>query len=110
MFKKLTIIACLVSFSPAAAGAQELALLASSQPAVEQSVNLSPPVYKLAATTVLAANDTQGNQITEAQRPRKTHAGLTFKEFSEVHFGEYRWIYWVGAVAAIVALHVVVAD
>ena len=118
MFRKLTVFVCLLSFSPAAAGAQELALLAGSQPALVQStdreqvreINLTPPVYKLAAATVVAANEHQGHQMTEAQRPRKTHTGLTFQEFADVHFGEYRWIYWVGAVAAIVALHVVVAD
>ena len=116
MFRKLTILVCLVSFCPAAAGAQDLALIVNSQPAVEgaagreeaREVNLTPSMDRLSA--VVAANDQQGNQMVEVQRPKRTHTGLTMREFCEVHFGEYRWVYWVGAVAAIVALHVVVAD
>lgn len=110
MFRKLTMLVCLISFFPAAAGAQEVALLLNSQPvqvaesAPAREVNLTPSLKKQEAM-VVAANDVQGSQVTEAQRPRKTHTGLTFKEFAEVHWGEYRWIYWVGAVAGIVLLH-----
>lgn len=117
MFHKLMIFVCLISFCPAAVGAQDLALLAGARPSQEgpaeqapaREINLSIPMDTQAAMLV-AANDLQTNQMAEAQRPRKTHTGLTFSEFVDVHFGEYRWVYWVGAVAAIVALHVVVAD
>ena len=114
MIKKFAILVCLVSFAPAAAGAQEVALLANSQPVqqqgaeVQKSVNLMPREERIA--TLVAANDVQGTQAAREERPRKTHSGLTFKEFCDVHFGEYRWVYWVGAVAAIVAIHVVAAD
>ena len=118
MFRKLTILVCLVSFFPAAVGAQELAVLKQSPFSVERSavqqaaseVDLSLPVARQAAT-VLAANDVQHTTLAAepAERPRKTHTGLTFQEFCEVHFGEYRWIYWVGAAAALVAIHVVAA-
>lgn len=115
MFRKLTLFVCLLSFSPAA-GAQDLALLVASQPALERSadpvparaINLSPP--DRGPAVVVAANDLQESPMADEQRQARTHTGLTFKEFCEVHFGEYRWVYWVGAVAAIVALHVVVAD
>lgn len=110
MFKKLAILACLVSFAPAAAGAQEVALLANAQPVQQteapRALNLMPT--QESAVTV-AANDIQG-QPAQEQRAKKSHAGLTWKEFCDVHFGEGRWIYWAGAVAAIVALHVVAAD
>lgn len=114
MFRKLTILVCLVSFFPAAAGARDLALLVNTQPALEQSadreasreVNISPPLEKR-ATNMPAANDTQGNLTADEQRPRRTHTGLAFREFVDVHFGEYRWLYWVGAAAVIVAIHVV---
>jgi hypothetical protein len=114
MLRKLTIIACFLSFSPVAAGAQELAVLVNSQPAQQspatlqpaREVDLSPPAARQA--TVVAANDLVGNTSAE-QRPRKTHTGLTFQEFCEVHFGEYRWIYWVGAAAIIIGIHVVAA-
>lgn len=114
MFKKLTMLICLISFFPAASGAQEAAILLRGQPAHEQAtepgktVNLMPT--KDPSATLVAANDVQGGQPAQEQRPRKTHTGLTFKEFCDVHFGEGRWIYWAGAVAALVALHVVVAD
>lgn len=113
MFKKIAILACLVSFAPAAAGAQEVALLVNAQPAqqsieVEKSVNLMPREDR--TVTLVALNDVQGTPQAGEQGLRKTHTGLTFKEFCDVHFGEYRWVYWVGAVAAIVAIHVVAAD
>jgi len=116
MFKKLTILVCLVSFFPAAVGAQDLAVLKQSPLAAERTTELQPareidlslPAARQAAT-VLAANDAQGSQTAAAERPRKTHTGLTFEEFCEVHFGEYRWIYWVGAAAVLVAIHVVAA-
>ena len=119
MFRKLTIFVCLISFFPAAVGAQELAVLKQAplgieRPVAQQAapeVDLSLPVSRQAAT-VLAANDVQHDTMAAAapaERPRKTHTGLTFQEFCEVHFGEYRWIYWVGAAAAIIAIHVVAA-
>ena len=115
MFRKLTILVCLISFFPAAVGAQDLAPLKLTPPAVERTldqqsareIDLSLPVARQQALTVLAGNDTQGTQPVASERPRKTHTGLTFEEFCEVHFGEYRWIYWVGAAAIIVAIHVV---
>lgn len=114
MFKKLTVLVCLMSFCPAAVGAQEAASLQTPQPVQERAaepartINLMPTEER--ATTLMAANDVQGTQAAQEQRPRKTHSGLTWKEFCEVHFGEYRWVYWAGAVAAIVAIHVVAAD
>lgn len=112
MFRKLTVLICLISFSPAAAGAQELTAMANSaQAAVEQAavepsaeVNLYPAPAKQSPQLVVAANDQQ-DCTSEAPRPHKTHTGLTFKEFAEVHFGEYRWVYWVGAVTGLVLLH-----
>ncbi|WP_129125481.1 hypothetical protein [Geomonas oryzae] len=107
MLKKSAILVCIISMVPAAAGAQEVTTLAQAQPAEEApaTVNLMPRENRTGV--VLAANDVQG---TREERPKKTHTGLTFKEFCDVHFGEYRWVYWVGAVAAIVAIHVVAAD
>ncbi|QWV95414.1 hypothetical protein KP004_09665 [Geomonas oryzisoli] len=112
MLKKIAILACLVSFAPAAAGAQDVALLVNQQPAAQsetqKGVNLMPREER--ATTLVAVNDVQGTAAAAEERPKKSHSGLTFKEFCDVHFGEYRWVYWVGAVAAIVAIHVVAAD
>jgi hypothetical protein len=116
MFRKLTILVCLIAFFPAAVGAQDLAGLKQSplareltvdQPSVRE-IDLSLPAARQAAI-VLAENDSQGTQAVATERPRKSHTGLTFEEFCEVHFGGNRWIYWVGAAAVIVAIHVVAA-
>ena len=113
MLRKLTILVCLLSFCPAAAGAEDLGVLKQSPLTTERSPDLQPateidlsiPVARQAAT-VMAENDTQPGQMAATERTRKTHTGLTFQEFCEVHFGEYRWLYWVGAAAVIVAIHV----
>ena len=111
MFRKLTVLACLITFSSAAAGAQGLAPLADrsgpafDEPAGAANLNLSLPPSKEPGMVQLAANDRQADAA-EAPRQHKTHSGMTFKDFAEVHFGEYRWIYWVGAVTGIVLLHV----
>ena len=114
MFKKLTIVVCLVSFFPAAVGAQDLAVLQQSPLAVERTVDQQPargidlsiPAARQVAA-VMAENSVPEGQSTASERPRKTHTSLTFEEFCEVHFGDYRWIYWVGAAAVIIAIHVV---
>lgn len=111
MFRKLVVLLCLLSFFPAAASAQDLAQLNAAQPALEMnadqtlpaSINLSAPMPK-DEVLVLAANDQQSAKMTE-ERPRKTHTGLTFGEFVDVHFGDYRWIWWAVAVGGIVAIH-----
>jgi hypothetical protein len=113
MFRKLMIFVCLISFSPAALGAQGLPALAdqSGASASEEraggpaNLNLSPPPARDSGMVQLAANDRTAD-CAESPRPHKTHSGMTFKDFAEVHFGEYRWIYWVGAVTGIVLLHV----
>jgi hypothetical protein len=120
MFRRLVILVCLISFIPAAAGAQEAAVLLNSQAAVQRAaerepsaeVTLQASAAEAQGATVLAANDAQPcppcSQASE--RSKKTHSGLTWDEFVDVHFGGYRWVYWAGAVGAIVLLHVLVAD
>ncbi|MCM0081429.1 hypothetical protein L4X63_07490 [Geomonas sp. Red32] len=112
MFRKLMVVICLVTFIPAAAGAQELGRLASQQP-VEQTAAVTPvkastvPSPQMAAAQVMAANDCTdpATGATEVKEPRRSHSGMTFRDFVDIHFGEYRWIYWVGAAGALVALH-----
>lgn len=105
MFRTLMIFVCLISFSPAALGAQGLPALADQSGPPALSLSLSAPAAKDSDMVQLAANDRTGD-CAEAPRQHKTHSGMTFKDFAEVHFGEYRWIYWVGAVTGIVLLHV----
>jgi hypothetical protein len=121
MFRKLVILVCLISFIPAAAGAQEAAVLLKSQAAVQRAAEREPSaevtLHASAAAaqgaTVVAANDAQPCppcSQAEGERTRKTHTGLTWDEFVDVHFGGYRWVYWAGAVGAIVLLHVLVVN
>jgi hypothetical protein len=114
MLRNLVILVTLISFCPVAVGAQEAALRVKQQ-APEQSAataaappDLNVPVRaeKAAPKLLVAENDQSSPAAAEAPRQPKTHTGLTFKEFCEVHFGEYRWVYWVGAVGAIVLFHV----
>jgi len=118
MFRKLTVLICLLSFTPVAAGAQELALIANAQPALERTAEQAParelnlmPAQATSDRIMVASSHLSGDKMAaEEQRPRRSHDGMTFKEFAEVHFGEYRWIYWAAAVAGIVAIHVFAAD
>lgn len=110
MFFRLIILACIVSLFPSMVGAQEVGVLLNSQPAEQLAVGTPAPVNLMPtgetqARVMVAANDLQGDPAAEAPRARKTHSGLTFSEFVEVHFGEYRWIYWAIAGAALVAIH-----
>lgn len=122
MFRKLIVLVCLLSFSPVAAGAQELVQLANAQPvnaqlAVEPSAEAAPPrelnlmpTQDRSEKIMVASNHLSGEKAAEAESPRRSHDGMTFKDFVDVHFGGYRWIYWAVAVAGIVAIHVVAAD
>jgi len=116
MLKKLVILVCLVAFAPAAVGAQDVAAVSHTPLATEGSatvqaareVDLSLAAAR--AATVMAANEAQGQQAAKSERPKKTHYGLTFQEFVDVHFGDYRWVWWAGAAAALIAIHVAAKD
>lgn len=118
MFRKLTVLVCLISFAPAAVGAQELAMLAAPSAAVavtaehamlpQPSANLSLPTGRSEAI-LLAAADTSQNAAAasapEQAKAKASHSSFNWSNFGEVHLGGYRWIWWVGAVAALVAIH-----
>jgi len=120
MFRKLTVIICRISFCPAAVGAQELAGLVGSQVADSQTTGQSQPNLSLPVTSypsgkqVVAENplckgDANCSEATKVEEPKKVaSSGMTIKEWAEIHFGDNRWIYWAGAGAVLVALHVFV--
>jgi len=118
MFKRLIVLLCLMSFCPAAVHAQDLAPLKESLTAAVAQTSTEKPVREVDLSipvafqkaTVLAANETRGGQMAEPERQRKTHTGLTFQEFVDVHFGDYRWVWWAGAAAILVVIHVAAAD
>jgi len=116
MLRKLTVFVCLISFSPAAVGAQELAAIAGSPLVVDmpssslqqgKDVNLSLPITNRYPVDKLASAEKSSGY--GAAMPDETtkgkKSGMTFKEWAEIHFGENRWVWWAGATAALVALH-----
>jgi hypothetical protein len=115
MFRKLTIIICLISFCPAAVGAQELAAVAGSQVVAEQTteklpnkeMNLSLPVNKYPTDKLVSADNRNASDAVKSEEPKKEKSsGMTFKEWADIHWSNYRWVWWAGAAAALVALHV----
>lgn len=111
MFRKLTVLICLLSFCPAAFGAQELAGVATPPPVVGQQsqqrpLNLNPPAGLYAADTTAAAEEMKCSDSVKGEEPKKVKSSLTFSEWSEIHFGDYRWVWWVGGAAVLGALHV----
>ena len=118
MFRKFTVILCLLSFCPAAVGAQELAAIANSQSATDQSptqklhdkeLNLSLPSREYPADKVVVAeNKNSGDAVNAGEVKKEKKSGITFKEWAEIHWGDYRWVWWAGAAGALVALHALV--
>ncbi|MDD2897197.1 MAG: hypothetical protein PHI31_00655 [Desulfuromonadaceae bacterium] len=113
MLRTLTVVLCLLSFIPAAVGAQGLSTLAVppaiAEPASEKptalapSVNLSLP----AATVQIAAAETTDGTATKSAPEQKQQSRSSFNwgNFAEVHLGDYRWIWWAGAAVALIAIH-----
>lgn len=114
MLKKLTIFICLLTFAPAAVNAQGIAALAASPVAVEsltapattppgQALNLSLPVAQAKVILMAAADTSQGTA--KEQKKEEKKSSFHWENFAEVHLGDYRWVWWVGAAAALIAIH-----
>lgn len=117
MLRKLAFIVCLVTFLPIAAGAQDLVALSSVTPApVQTEERLLPkedPAQSVKDSRIILAardaSDTAGARDL-SERPKKTHSGLSFRDFVDVHFGDYRWVWWALAAGVLVGIHVAAAD
>jgi hypothetical protein len=116
MFRKLIVILCLVSFTPAAVTAQVLSAVAappvSTGSATERSaqpsrdLNLSLPAETSTALLLAAAETQQGTAMAAAPEQKcVSRSSHSWDNFLEVHFGGYRWVWWAGAVAILVAIH-----
>jgi hypothetical protein len=116
MLRKLTVFICLLSFAPAAVNAQGIAALAVSPVAVEsapasppeRTMDLSLPAAARSAVVLMAAADTpQGTAPAPATEQKKAEKNSSFhwENFAEVHLGDYRWVWWVGAAAVLIAIH-----
>lgn len=121
MFRKLTIVICLISFAPAAVNAQALAALAASPStagitaentsASVPETNLSLPAERSTAVLLAAAESSQRAAMVSAPEQKKeSRSAHSWDNFVDVHFGDYRWVWWVGAAAILVGIHVVAAD
>jgi hypothetical protein len=105
MLRQLLVVICLVSFAPAAFGAQVPAV--APLPA---EVNLSLPVATSRAV-MLAAADTGRTLAADApEHKSEVHSSHSWDNFVEVHFGGYRWIWWAGAAVVLIAIHVVATN
>ena len=116
MFRKLIVILCLVSFTPAAVTAQELSAVAappvSAGSATERSaqpsrdLNLSLSAETTTAILLAAAETQQGTAMAAAPEQKcVSRSSHSWDNFFEVHFGGYRWAWWAGAAAILVAIH-----
>jgi hypothetical protein len=118
MFRKLTVVLCLISFCPAAVGAQELTGVAGAQMVADMTsgqnkpskeLNLSLPVNKYPADKLASAENPISSDAVKVDAPKmQKSSGVSLKEWAEIHWGNNRWVWWVGAAAALVALHVFV--
>ncbi len=108
MFKKLIVLMCLICFAPAAVGAQGLAAIAPSA-ANEQSAPASPNLTLAADKAPLmlmaAADASQRAAVEKAPEQKPKVSSFEWSNFGEVHLGGYRWVWWVGAIAALIAIH-----
>jgi hypothetical protein len=122
MLRKITVLICLLSFAPAAVNAQGIAALAASPVPVEsatapatvlpgQTLNLSLPAAQSDVILMAAADTSQSPATTSAPEQKKSqHSSFNWGNFAEVHLGDYRWVWWVGAAAALIAIHAGAGD
>ena len=115
MFRKLTVIMCLISFIPAAVSAQGLTTAVPQLSAVGsekstlpvQDVNLSLPAERSESVLMAAAETSQGTAMGSAPaRKSESRSSHSWDNFVDVHFGDYRWVWWAAAAAILVGIHV----
>lgn len=117
MLRKLTVFICLLSFAPAAVNAQGIAAIAAAPVVVEsaaapatlpeRTMDLSLPTARSTAVLMAASHTSEGTAAAPAPEQKKAEKNSSFhwENFAEVHLGDYRWVWWVGAAAALVAIH-----
>lgn len=113
MIKRITLYFCLCSFFPVAVGAQELSLQgkggslsdpAAAGSALQSDRALSPNREE---RQTIALNEATPTPAADREARKGDCGGL--RNWAEIHWGGYRWIWWAGAAAALIGLHVAVA-
>jgi hypothetical protein len=121
MFRKLTVVLCLISFAPAAVSAQGLASVATPPAAVASAIdkaplpggelNLSLPAERSAVLLMAAAETPQAVAMERVpEQKRESRSSHSWDNFVDVHFGEYRWVWWAGAAVVLAAIHIAAVD
>ena len=120
MLRKLLVVICLITFAPAAVGAQGMADAAVPQPSAVRvaadaplagDIDLSLPAASSRAVLLAAADSPQAMASDNAPEHRsESRSNHSWDNFVDVHFGGYRWVWWAGAAAILVAIHVSVVD
>lgn len=108
MLRKLLVVICLITFAPAAVGAQGVAVAAAP---LAGDIDLSLPADSSRAVQLAAADSPQPMASDKAPEPRsESRSSHSWGNFVDVHFGGYRWVWWAGAAAVLIAIHVAAAD
>lgn len=116
MFRKLIVVLCLVSFAPAAVSAQGVVSVAAPSAAAVSAaekalpsggaLNLSLPAERSAALLLAAAETSPAPAMEKApEQKQESRSSHSWDNFVDVHFGGYRWVWWAGAAAILVAIH-----
>lgn len=104
MLRKVIVVLCLVSFAPLSAGAQELAAALLPAEVSAHGAESRSDTPKI----VVAANDRADAATADAtpQKETKSRPSCTIRDFLDIHFGGYRWLWWVGAAGILIGIHV----
>jgi hypothetical protein len=119
MFRKLIVVVCLLSFLPAAVGAQGLTAAIPAEPVATvaaaggnttptgQQLNLMAAAEK-SATMLVAAADTSQSAATKVapEQKKESHSSFDMRNFADVHLAEGRWVWWAGAIIILAAIHI----
>jgi hypothetical protein len=74
---------------------------------------LSPaaqPNAPLSAKVLVAAAEQKNDGVSQAPVQIERQRKHSWDNFWEVHFGGYRWLWWAGAAAVLVGIHVAAGD
>lgn len=117
MLRKLFVVICLITFAPAAVGAQEVTVAAAPQPSAVRvavgtssagDIDLSLPAASSRAMLLAAADSPRAIASDKAPEHRSESSIHNWDNFVDIHFGGYRWVWWAGAAVALIAIHVAV--
>lgn len=117
MLRKMIVLLCIISIVPASVSAEVFSAVAAAQSEVATAapgsstqpggeVNLMLSAEKSSSILLASAETPQGTTAgSSADQKKESKSAFNWGNFAEVHLGDYRWIWWVGAAGALVAIH-----